>query len=56
MSKLKEALRLKFKSPQEAIRALGLSPSLIEPAKLACDEDIDAFKRLFIRLTKGRKP
>jgi hypothetical protein len=49
MSKLIDAMRAKYKSPQQALKALGLDASLIEP-RLACDEEINGFRQLLLSL------
>jgi len=53
MSKLIDAMRAKYKSPQQALKALGLDTSLIEP-RLACDEEINGLRQLFFSLRAKR--
>lgn len=45
-SKLQAALRQKYPSPQAALRALGLDPSIINGPRLACDRDFHDFRPL----------
>ena len=52
MSQLLTELRRKYKSPQAALRALGLSPGLIEGPRLASDEHKDPFKVFFRSLKR----
>lgn len=54
MGDLATELRKKFATPQAAMRALGLSPSLIEP-RLACDEDSGRLKHLMLALRADMK-
>ena len=54
-SRLLIALRRKYETPQEAIRALGLSPALIEPPRLAQDEG-NGFRQLYGALVTRVKP
>ena len=54
-SKLQTALREKYPSPQAALRALGLDPSLIAGPRLASDEvEVKRFKPL-LRALRTRK-
>ena len=57
MTKLQEALRKKYGSPQAAIRALGLSVDLIEGPRMACDEAQTGLRQMLVALrTKTKKP
>jgi hypothetical protein len=62
MSKLTDALRKRYASPEAALRALGLSPDLINPPRMAqdslfaCDEDLQAFKRYWGDYARNWKP
>ena len=47
MSPLLDALRRKYATPAAAMRALGLSASLIDGPRLAADENKDDFEQLF---------
>jgi hypothetical protein len=50
MSKLLDALRTRFKTPQECVRALGLDVSLINGPTLAADEVETDFRPLLLAL------
>ena len=50
MSKLGEALRQRFSTPQACLRALGLPPDILDGPRLASDEEEVNLKPLLIAL------
>ena len=56
VSKLIDALRKQYATPQAALRALGLPPNLLDGPRLACDSRDEVLGRLVsaLRADSGR--